>query len=307
MATLRLATRSSALALFQAHAVRDQLLAADPSLNVEILATTTMGDARLDVPISALGGQGVFVKEVQQLVLDGRADFAVHSAKDLPSSATPGLTLAAITARGEVRDALVGRTLAGLGPGATVACGAPRRRAVLANLRPDLNVVELRGNIATRVAKSKERGIDAVVVALTALERLGLQHEVAEVLDPEIMVPQVGQGAFGVECRSDDAATCHALQLVNDPVSRRAVDTERAYLAELGAGCSVPVGAWATVNGQEIVLRAMLASPDGHEILRTTVTGNDPQTLGKLVASQLRDEQGGARIIATWQRPSSST
>ena len=306
MTTLRLATRSSALALFQAHFVRDELLKANPELVIEIIPTSTMGDARHDLPISALGGQGVFVKEVQQLVLDGQADLAVHSAKDLPSSATPGLTLAAITARGDVRDALVGRTLAGLGPGATVACGAPRRRAVLSNLRPDLNLVELRGNIATRVAKSQERGIDAVVIALTALERLGLEHQVAEILDPEVMIPQVGQGAFGVECRSDDASTLEALGVVNDANAQRTVTAERAFLAELGAGCSVPVGAWATTNGEDLFIRAMLASPDGHEILRTTATGQDPEELGAAVAAQLRDELGGARIIASWHRPTTS-
>jgi hydroxymethylbilane synthase len=301
--TLRLATRSSALALYQAHFVRDELLKANLDLSVEIIATSTMGDARHDLPISALGGQGVFVKEVQQLVLDGLADFAVHSAKDLPSSSAPGLTLAAITARGDVRDALVGRTLAGLGPGATVACGAPRRRAVLSNLRPDLNLVELRGNIATRVAKSQERGIDAVVIALTALERLGLENQVAEIFDPEVMIPQVGQGAFGVECRSDDEVAIEVLRVVNDQDAQRTVTAERAFLAELGAGCSVPVGAWATTHGDDVFIRAMLASPDGHEILRTTATGKDPEQLGAAVAAQLRDELGGARIISSWHRP----
>ncbi len=290
------------MALFQANSVRDQLLIADPSLDVEIIPTDTMGDLRHDLPISFLGGQGVFVKEVQQLVLEGRADFAVHSAKDLPSSATPGLTLAAITTRGDVRDCLVGRTLAGLGPGATVACGAPRRRAVLANLRPDLNLVELRGNIATRVAKSKERGIDAVVVALTALERLGLEGEVAEIFDPLVMIPQVGQGAFGVECRSDDELTVRILRGVNDRDTELSVTAERGFLAELGAGCSVPVGAWAVTQGEEISLRAMLASPDGQAILRTTASGTAAEELGRKVAAQLRDDLGGAGIMASWQR-----
>jgi len=176
---------------------------------------------------------------------------------------------------------------------------------VLQNLRPDLNLVELRGNIATRVAKSKERGIDAVVVALTALERLGLDDEVAEILDPNVMIPQVGQGAFGVECRSDDGVAHEALQAVNDAAAERCVTAERAFLAELGAGCSVPVGAWATIDGDGLLLHAMLASPDGHEILRATATGENGQELGTSIAARLRDELGGARLIASWQRPSS--
>ena len=196
---LRLATRASALALYQANAVADALTAMSPDLTVELVTMETSGDRRTEVTIAQLGGQGVFIKEVQHLVLSGAADLAVHSAKDLPSLTTQGLTIAAFTERGDVRDALVGRSLAGLGPGATVACGAPRRRAVLAQLRPDLHLVELRGNIATRVARADERGVDAVVVAVVALERLGLMGKVAEILDPLVMVPQVGQGAFAVE------------------------------------------------------------------------------------------------------------
>jgi hydroxymethylbilane synthase len=153
------------------------------------------------------------------------------------------------------------------------------------------------------VAKSQERGIDAVVIALTALERLGLENQVAEIFDPEVMIPQVGQGAFGVECRSDDEVAIEVLRVVNDQDAQRTVTAERSFLAGLGAGCSVPVGAWATTHGDDVFIRAMLASPDGHEILRTTATGKDPEQLGAAVAAQLRDELGGARIISSWHRP----
>ena len=309
MATLhlRLATRASALALFQANAVSDALCLANPGLHVELVPTSTMGDRQRDVAIAQLGGQGVFVKEVQQLLFSGEADFAVHSAKDLPSTTMDGLLLAAITERADVRDCLVGRTLAGLGPGATVACGAPRRRAVLAEQRPDLNLVELRGNIATRVEKSRERGIDAVVVAVAALQRLGLDHEIAEILDPTIWIPQVGQGALAIECRADDPITLAALRSVDHAATRRAVEAERAFLAELGAGCSVPAGAWAVLAGGTLAMRGLLASPDGDQVLRTMATGIEPEALGKLVAGRLRDQLGGAALMEQWQRARGDT
>jgi hydroxymethylbilane synthase len=211
---------------------------------VEMVIVETTGDRRTDVPLHVIGGQGVFVKEVQQAVLDGRADLAVHSAKDLPSAAQDGLVIGAFCERRSVADALVGRSLDELDPGATVATGSVRRRAQLAAVRSDLHFVELRGNIATRLSKVPDGG--AIVMAVAAMEVLGLTDLVAERLDPTRYVPAVGQGCVAVECRADDRATLDALALVDHPATRAAVETERAFLAAIGSGCSLPVGAWSS-------------------------------------------------------------
>lgn len=264
---LRIATRGSALARWQAERVA-ALLGAP----CELIVVDTAADRRLDVPIWEMGGKGVFVKEVQAAVLDGRADLAVHSAKDLPSVAVAGLVLAAVPERGDPRDALVGATLAGLRPGAVVATGSIRRRAQLAALRPDLTFAGLRGNMATRLEKAA--GHDAIVVAAVAFERLGWSDRVTEVLEPSVLLPQVAQGALAVECRADDAATIEALAALEHAPSRLAVDAERAFLAELGGDCDLPAGAYATVGDDgTIALEALLASLDGHVVLRHRSTG----------------------------------
>jgi hydroxymethylbilane synthase len=237
---LRLATRGSAQAMAQSGAVADAVRA--QGREVEMVIVETTGDRRTDVPLHVIGGQGVFVKEVQQAVLDGRADLAVHSAKDLPSAVQDGLVIGAFCERRSVADALVGRSLDELDPGATVATGSVRRRAQLATVRPDLDFVELRGNIATRLYKVPDGG--AIVMAVAAMEVLGLTDLVAERLDPTRFVPAVGQGCVAVECRADDGAALDALALVDHAATRAAVETERAFLAAIGSGCSLPVGAW---------------------------------------------------------------
>jgi hydroxymethylbilane synthase len=270
---LRIATRSSAQARAQADAVAAQLCAADSSLRVEMVFVETTGDLRTDVPLHTIGGQGVFVKEVQRAVLEGRADIAAHSAKDLPSTPADGLTIAAFCARRDPCDALVGAALAGLGDGATVATGSVRRRAQLAAVRPDLRFVELRGNIHTRLAKLPPAG--AVVVAVAALQILQLTERIAEVLDPVQFVPAVGQGCVAVECRSDDADTIGTLRTVDDQSTRAAVQIERSFLATLGSGCSLPVGAH-VVNQ---TLHAFLADParDVHVRRSVSIAGHpDP-------------------------------
>lgn len=295
-AALRVATRGSPLARWQADHVAALLAAAHPGLAVDVVVVDTEGDRRLDVPISAFGGKGVFAKEVQAAVLDGRADVAVHSAKDLPSVTVDGLALAAVPVRGEVRDALVGRPLDQLAPGATVATGSQRRRAQLAVLRPDLAFAELRGNMATRLGKVPPDG--AIVVAAVALQRLGLGDRLAQVLEVDEVVPQVGQGALAVECRADDAATTGLLVAIEDGPSRRRVDAERAFLAELGGDCDLPAGAHATlvtdpaeaeVTG-DLRLRAFLAT-DGSAaatVVRGASAGGDPVALGTALARDLR-------------------
>lgn len=236
---LRLATRGSEQALAQSGAVAELLRSS--GVDVDLVTVQTTGDVRAGVPLHTMGGQGVFVKEVQRAVLDGRADLAVHSAKDLPSTTEPGLVIGAFCARRSPLDALVGRRLADLADGAVVASGSVRRRAQLGGVRPDLRFVELRGNIASRLSKIPDDG--AIVMAVAALEILGLTDRIAQELDPAVFVPAVGQGCVAVECRADDDRTVEVLSAIDDPTTRRAVEVERAFLAELGSGCSLPVGA----------------------------------------------------------------
>jgi hydroxymethylbilane synthase len=289
---LRAATRGSPLARWQAEHVAGLLRAAHPGLEVEIVTVDTEGDRRLDVPISSFGGKGVFAKEVQAAVLDGRADFAVHSAKDLPAMTVDGLVLASVPERGRAHDALVGATLDGLAHGATVATGSHRRRAQLAAHRPDLVFTELRGNMATRLSKVPVGG--AIVVAAVALERLGLADRIDEALDIDVMIPQVGQGALAIECRADDDTTNALLAAIEHRPSRHRVDAERAFLAELGGDCDLPAGAHATLPGVQdddgLILRAFLAT-EGSAMARTvthTAAGDDPELLGAETARHLR-------------------
>ena len=292
---LRTATRASALARRQTSIVAE-LLAGACGAATEPVEVSTVGDRRSDTPIGEMGGKGVFVKEVQAAVLDGRADIAVHSAKDLPSSTPEGLVLAAVPRRGDPRDALVGCRLADLPPGATVASGSVRRRAQLAWMRSDLAFAELRGNIATRLDKAA--GFDAIVMAAVALHRLGLKPDVLDVLDPDVVVPQVGQGAIAVECRADDRDLLAKLVSIEHGPSRRAVDAERAFLAELGGDCSLPAGAHATdAPGGGLELTGLLASIDGVTLIRDTRRGRDPETLGRAVARHLLDDRGGRALL----------
>ena len=292
---LRAATRASALARGQTGIVAG-LLAAAAGVATEPVVVSTTGDRRADTPIHAMGGKGVFVREVQAAVLDGRADIAVHSAKDLPSATPEGLVLAAVLRRGDPRDALVGCRLADLPAGATVATGSGRRRAQLAWMRPDLAFAELRGNIATRLEKAA--GFDAIVMAAVALHRLGLEPGVLDVLDPDVFVPQVGQGAIAVECRATDRETLEMLSAVEHGPSRRAVEAERAFLAELGGDCSLPAGAHATdATDGGLELTGLLAAPDGRVLVRDTRRGREPATLGRAVARHLLDDRGGRALL----------
>ncbi len=273
---LRIATRASPLALWQAERVAVLL-----GRQCEVVAVESLGDRTQDRPIHEIGGQGVFVKEVQAAVRRGDADLAVHSAKDLPSGPSPdGLVLACVPERADVRDCLVGATLEQLAPGAAVATGSVRRRAQLVALRPDLVFVELRGNMATRLGKVPPGG--AVVAAAAALQRLGLADRIAELLDPAVMLPQVAQGALAVECRDDDAEALEQLAGIEDPVARRRVDAERAFLARLGGGCDLPVGALANdLGGGRLRLEGLLADPVP---FRVEAEGADPVALGLAVA-----------------------
>jgi hydroxymethylbilane synthase len=270
---IRIATRSSPQAWAQAAVVAQAL--EDHGIAAELVAVETTGDQMADVPLHVIGGQGVFVKEVQRAVLDGRCDLAVHSAKDLPSTAQQGLTIAAMMKRRSPADALIGSCLGDLKDGATVASGSVRRRAQLARRRPDLEFIELRGNIAARLSKIPPGG--AIVMAVAALEILGQTDLIADVLDPKEHVPAVGQGCVAVESRVDDHHIIEILRAIEDPATRSAVEVERAYLAELGSGCSLPLGAWSE-NGQ---LRTFLASADGARYVDRVValTGDHAQDI----------------------------
>lgn len=287
---LRVATRGSALARWQAERVVARLQDCLGDRGAELVVIETTGDQRADEPLHAIGGTGVFVKEVQAAVLAGQADVAVHSAKDLPAQSFPGLVLAAIPERADPRDALVGSTLADLPTGAVVATGSVRRRAQLAHLRPDLGFAELRGNIPTRLERAA--GFAAIVVAAAALDRLDLSSRIAERLDPAVMVPQVAQGALAVECRVDDQATLAQLQTINDPTAERAVVAERAFLAELGSGCSLPIGAYAQIEGADVVITGILSSYDGRVVYRETVRDERAVVAGQTLAGALSQFAG---------------
>jgi hydroxymethylbilane synthase len=257
---LRLATRGSRQAMAQSNAVAS-LIRSLADRDVDLVEISTIGDrTQVDnVPLHSIGGQGVFVKEVQRAVLDGRADLAVHSAKDLPSETADGLVLAAYTARRSSNDVLIGAALDELAHGATVASGSVRRRAQLASVRPDLQFVELRGNIDSRLSKVPEGG--AIVMALAALEILDLTDRIDQVLDIDAFIPAVGQGCVAVECRRDDVNTIAALTVIDHVHTRRRVQVERAFLGELGSGCSLPV-AGHVVDDR---LHVFLADPERNE------------------------------------------
>jgi hydroxymethylbilane synthase len=271
---------------------------AHPGLALDLVVVSTTGDRRADVPVWEMGGRGVFVGEVQAAVLAGAADAAVHSAKDLQPVVNPGLHLVAVPAREDPRDVLVGSTLAALAPGATVATGSQRRRAQLANLRPDLNFEGLRGNIATRLERIPNGG--AVVMAMAALSRLGLSPSPAEVLTTDVMLPQVAQGALAVECRLGDEATAALLAPLDDLRTRRPVEAERSFLAAIGGACDLPVAGHAVWAGNgELHLQGLLASPDGRALVRRGAFGaaTAGAALGAAVAQMVLDG-GGRQLLA---------
>lgn len=298
---LRIATRSSPLALWQAEHVAKRLQSVHQGLEVDLVTTETFGDRRQDLSIPELGGKGVFSKEIQQLVLAGEADLAVHSAKDLQAVTPEGLTIAAICERGDARDALVGSTLEELPIGATVATGSNRRSALLRDRRPDLHIVGLRGNIATRLAKLGEPGEDrpaAIVLAATALDRLGLDRDDVERLGADWFVPQVGQAALAVEVPADDPSLIELVGAADDAPTAMAVRAERSFLAELGGDCDLPAGAHAEViesadatdDGAEVQIRirGVLAQPDGTSLQRAEEIGPPSHDPGRALARTLR-------------------
>ena len=284
---LRAATRGSALALWQTNHVRDQLIAAGVVEDVEIVTVSTSGDRDTTTPIHAMGGKGVFVKEVQAAVLDGRADLAVHSAKDLPALTPDGLVVAAVPPRADVRDSLIGASLDSLPVGATVGTGSVRRKVQLQQLRPDLVFEELRGNIDTRLGRLDS--LDAIIMAAAALDRLGRTPDVEDRLTVDQMIPQVGQGALAIETRADAPDVTAAVAAIEDVGARALLEAERAFLIELGGDCDLPAGAHADHTDAGVVVRAMLANDAGDRVERVRLEGTDGPALGLEAARHLRN------------------
>jgi len=293
--TLRIATRGSRLALRQTQRVAELLSEASPAIEIETVVVSTVGDRDKKTSLQELGGQGVFVTDVQSAVLSGEADIAVHSAKDLPAKTSPGLTLASVPERADPRDALVGSFWVDLPKGAIIATGSIRRRSHLSHLRPDLKFQDLRGNIETRLLRIDE--VDAVVIAKAALDRLDLNPEQMDPLPVSVLLPQVGQGALAIECREEDLEIIQMLKRIEDQKVRAAVNAERSFLAEVGSGCSLPVAAHAVLKEEEIFLEASIASKDGMTLLKAEGSGSDANKLGVKIANKLLNEEGGSHLL----------
>jgi hydroxymethylbilane synthase len=300
MKSLTIGTRGSKLALWQAHWVEGQLQARGIGTHIEIMRTT--GDKLTDVALAKVGAsaglKGVFTKEIEEALLAGEIDLAVHSLKDLPADLDERLALGAIPERADPRDALVAKKLADLPAGAKVGTSSLRRAAQLRHLRPDLVVEDIRGNIDTRLRKLDEGLYDAILLASAGLQRMGWQDRIAETLDPQVMAPAVGQGALAIEIRAADEATREILGSLNDPATAVTTAAERALLRALGGGCQVPLGAHARLDSSRLKLDAVVVSPDGGTLVRASVTGSadDPERLGRQAANELR-AQGAAALI----------
>ena len=299
---VRIGTRGSALALRQAELVAAGLRHAWPGLAVELVTIRTSGDRLPDANLAALGGKGRFVKEIEEALLEGRVEVAVHSLKDLPAARPPGLVLAAFPERDDPRDVLVtatGKHLADLPAGARVGTSSPRRRLQLLAARADLAPEPIRGNVDTRLRKLEERAYDAVILAAAGLRRLGLAPSGAVVLDPDAMLPAVGQGTLGVETRTDDGATRRHVAALDHAETRRASLAERAFLEAIGGSCTTPLAAYAQPRGDRLRLDAFLATPDGARVLRHGETGGaeSPAELGRQVAGWML-ARGAAEIVA---------
>ncbi len=302
MSTIRIATRRSPLAMWQAETVAERLRAARPALEVELVPMSTKGDKLLDAPLAKVGGKGLFVKELENALLDGRADIAVHSMKDVPVELPEGLHLPVIMAREDPRDAFVSTRharLDALPGGARVGTSSLRRKCQLLALRPDLELVDLRGGVNTRLRKLDEGQFDAILLACAGLLRLEMSERIGESLPVERLLPAIGQGAMGIECRRGDTRIEEAIAALADEETSRCVLAERAMNARLGGGCQVPVAGHALLEGDEIYLRGLVASLDGRRILRAE--GRAPRADGEALGARVAEEllgDGAEAILA---------
>ena len=296
---LTFATRPSALARWQTARVIELLQAAHPGLECDEYVMTTTGDRVLDRPLPQIGGKGLFTSELEEALLSGKVDAAVHSLKDLPVEDTPGILVAAIPEREAAYDVLVsadGYTLSNLPAGARVGTCSARRTAQLLARRPDLTILPLRGNVDTRLRKVMNGEYDAIVLAQAGLTRLGLQSYISEVFPLEVMLPAPGQGALAVQCRADDTETIEVLAAIHDPLNAAAVGAERAFLSGLGGGCSLPVAAFAEKNNGTIILTGAVVSADGTQAIRLSAVDKESHRLGERLA-QLVLERGAAELL----------
>jgi hydroxymethylbilane synthase len=303
--TFRLGTRDSQLALVQSYWVKEQLEKAHPDHAFTLESMKTQGDKILDVPLAQVGDKGLFTKELEQAILEGRSDFAVHSLKDLPTNLPEGLVLAVITTREDPADALVlradlnsGLTLSDLPAGAVIGTSSLRRLAQLRHHYPHLTFKDVRGNLNTRLKKLDEGQYDGLILAVAGLKRLGWGARVSQILPPEVSLHAVGQGALGIECRGDDHELLAVLDALNDPATATCCRAERAFLRTLEGGCQVPIGVRTELTTESLTLEGLVASVDGSRIVRDTRQGspNEPEALGQHLAAVLR-EQGAEAIL----------
>ena len=298
---LRIATRKSPLALWQANHVRDALLARHPDLEVELVTMTTQGDKILDTPLAKVGGKGLFVKELETGMLEGRADLAVHSMKDVPVEFPEGLGLASVLPREDPRDALISNeysSIEALPEGARVGTSSLRRQCQLRRLRPDLEVLDLRGNVNTRLAKLDKGDYDAILLAAAGVRRMGWEQRITELLAPEQFIPAIGQGAIGIEIRLDDARVRSFVEELNDGQTATRVRAERALNEALQGGCQVPIAGYSEISHGVIVLRALVGRPDGSEMVQGVISGRpeDAVELGQVLAEDLLS-RGAKQIL----------
>lgn len=298
---LKIATRKSPLALWQAEYVRDRLMAAHKGLQVELVTMTTRGDRILDTPLAKIGGKGLFVKELEQGMMAGDADIAVHSLKDVPMDLPEGFILPVVCERESPFDAFVSHDYAhieGLPQGAKVGTSSLRRSSQLLHRRPDLEILSLRGNVQTRLSRLDAGEFDAIILASAGLIRLEMPDRIREKIAPEFMLPAVGQGAVGIECREGDENTLSLINCLNDPDTHTRVAAERAFNHRLEGGCQVPIAAFALLEAERIWLRGLVASTDGKEVLQAEARAprQDAEKLGRELAEKLLD-QGADRIL----------
>ena len=299
---IRIATRKSPLALWQAEHVRDRLLALHPGLQVELLKMSTQGDRILDSPLAKIGGKGLFVKELEQGMLDGRADLAVHSMKDVPAELPDGLCLGAILDSEDPRDAFVSAQYPGvddLPEGARVGTSSLRRQCQLRARRPDLQILDLRGNVGTRLGKLDAGDYDAIVLACAGLKRLGLSERITHALTPEEMLPAIAQGVIGIECRADDTRVSGLIESLNHAETEQRTAAERAMNATLAGGCQAPVAGYSLLNAGVLELRGLVGQPDGSQVIRGDIRGpaEQAEALGKQLADDLL-ARGADTILA---------
>lgn len=302
MRTILIGTRKSELALTQTDWVIKELRKKNPGIKVETKPIVTKGDRILDVTLSKVGGKGLFVKEIEQALLNKEIDVAIHSMKDLPAEMAAGLTLAAISQREDPRDCFVsreGKKLAELSPGATVGTSSLRRQSQLLAYRPDLRVEPVRGNIGTRLRKMREGQFDAILLAAAGLHRVGWQNLITEYLPIDIILPAVGQGALGIQCRSDDEEVMSLMQGLNDPATAFPVRAERAFLNRLDGNCQVPVGAYGTMESDEVIaLTGAVGDPQGKHVYRRSRKGTKPEQLGEQLAAEVA-AMGADQVLAS--------